>query len=247
MLQKLTVQIGFPWAVRAIALMVAGTMALAIATMRTRIGKNLPKRKLVDFSHIKDIPYMLCCMGFFVGFLGLYVFYYYINLYAVEVTKTPESLAFYLLAILNSGSFFGRLVPNYAAGIIGPLNVQIIFAALSSILAFSLLAVKSTTGLIVFTAFYGFVSGPFVSLPIPVITSISPDKSVWGTRLGMSFACIGFGVLIGGPSAGAILGDGENKNWTGMILWSGILLMCSSVILTGARFATHGPKFFVKA
>jgi hypothetical protein len=105
----------------------------------------------------------LSCLGFLVGFLGLYVYYYHINLYATEVTKTPPSLAFYLLAILNSGSFLGRLLPNYAAGAIGPLNVQFIFGVLSSILAFSLLAVKSTAGVILFTAFYGFVSGPFVS------------------------------------------------------------------------------------
>lgn len=40
----------------------------------------------------------------------------------------------------------------------------------------------------------------------PVITSISPDKRMLGTPLGMSIAFLGFGVFIGEPVAGLILG-----------------------------------------
>lgn len=245
MLKQLMPQIGFAWTVRVIAFMVLGTMLIATALMKMRMTNNTGKRKIVDFKHLKHIPYLLVCIGFFVGFLGLYVFYYYIQLYAINVAGTDTGLAFYLLAILNAGSFFGRLLPNYTAGIFGPLNVQIVFGALSGILSLCLLAIKTTPGVVAFTAIYGFISGPFVSLPIPVVASVSPDKSVLGTRLGMSFAFIGLGVLIGEPAAGAILGSQDN--WTGMIVWCGVMLIASSIILTGARYAKIGPVVKAKA
>ena len=227
--------------------MVLATMLIAFALMRMRVVSNSGKRKLFDFKHLRDMKYLLSCLGFFIGFLGLYVFYYYIEAYAVEVAHTESNLAFYLLAILNAGSLFGRLIPNYAAGAIGPLNVQIIFGLLSGILSFCLLAIKTTTGVVAFTCIYGFVSGPFVSLPIPVVTSVSEDKTALGTRLGMSFAFIGLGVLIGEPGAGAILGGGANKDWTGLIVWSGVMLCASSAILIGARYAKLGPALWAKA
>lgn len=246
MLQRLVPRIGFPWTVRIIAFMVLGCMIFAGAVMRVRIGKNPRKRKVLDLKHFKDIPYLLSCLSFFFSFLGLYVFYYYINLYATEVVGTSPSLASYLLAILNAGSFFGRLLPNYIAGRIGLLNVQIVLGVVSSALAFALLGIKSTAGVVAFTAVYGFVSAPYVSLPIPIVTSLSPDKSIWGTRLGMCFAIIGLGALIGSPAAGAILGNSPDRNWTGLIVWCGTMFMVSAVILTFVRVLKVGGKVLVK-
>lgn len=245
MLKELQPKIGFPWTVRVIAFMVLATQLAAFALMRMRIVPNTGKRKIVDLKHLKHGQYLLACIGFFVGFLGLYVFYYYIQLYAVQESHTPNDTAFYLLAILNAGSFFGRLAPNYIAGPMGPLNVQIICCLISGILSFCLLAIKTTKGVIGFTAIYGFFSGPFVTMPIPVTTSLSPDKTVLGTRLGMAFAFIGLGVLIGEPAAGAILGS--NENWNGVIIWCGVMLVAGSFILVGARYAKVGPKIWAKA
>jgi len=247
MLQRLKSQIGFPWTVRIIAFMVLASMLVVIAVMRVRIGDNPTKRKVLDPKHFKDKLYLLSCLSFFISFLGLYVFYYYINLYALEVVGTDPNIAFYLLAILNAGSFFGRLLPNYGAGYIGLLNMQIIFSLLSGALAFALIGIKTTAGVIGFTAAYGFVSAPYVSLPIPIVTSLSPDKSVWGTRLGMSFTIIGVGALIGSPAAGGILGTGPDRNWTGLVVWCGVMFIASAAVLASVRVMKVGFKVFVKA
>ena len=215
------------------------TMMFSMALMRLRIPATGKKRALVNLKYLNDIPYLLSCIGFLVGFLGLYVLYYYIQLYAIDVAGTDPNLAFYLLAILNAGSFFGRLLPNYAAGHFGPMNTQILFGIMTGILSFCLLAIKNTPGVVAFSALYGFISGPFVSLPIPVIAGVSPDKSVLGTRLGMSFAFIGFGVLLGEPVAGAILGS--KQNWVGVIVWCGVTLLASGVIIAAGRIVKTGP------
>ena len=215
------------------------TMMLAMALMRLRNPPTRKRRALVNLKDLKDIPYLLSCIGFLVGFLGLYVLYYYIQLYAIGVAGTEPSLAFYLLAILNAGSVFGRLFPNYAAGYFGSMNTQILFGTMTGILSFCLLAIKNKPGVIAFSALYGFVSGPFLSLPVPVIAGISPDKSVLGTRLGMSFTFIGFGVLIGEPIAGAILGS--KRNWVGLTVWCGVTLLASSAIILAGRVVKTGP------
>ena len=246
MLQRLMPRIGFPWAVRIIAFIVLATMTLSGAIMRVRIGKNPPKRKVFDLKHLQDIPYLLSCLSFFVSFLGLYVFYYYINLYATEVVGTSPDLASYLLAILNAGSFFGRLLPSYLAGHFGLLNVQIVLGIICSALAFVLMGIKSTAGVVVFTVIYGFVSAPYVSLPIPIVTSLSPDKTIWGTRLGMSFAVIGLGSLIGSPAAGAILGNRPDRDWTGLIVWCGVVFMVATVVITCVRILKVGFKLWVR-
>ncbi|OAA74049.1 Major facilitator superfamily domain, general substrate transporter [Cordyceps fumosorosea ARSEF 2679] len=245
MLQRLVGKVGFPWTVRIIGFMVLATMLFAAAVMRLRVGKSQQRRKEIDFGHVRDKFYLVACLSFFVNFLGLYVFYYYISLYATEVAGTDPHLAGYLLAILNAGSFFGRLLPSWLAGRWGLMNVQIVFGLISGALALALLGIRTTGGVVAFTAVYGFVSAPYVALPIPIVTSLSPDKGVWATRLGMSFAIIGLGALIGSPVAGAILGDGEDRNWTGLIVWCGVMFFTSAGILTILRTMKVGFKLFV--
>jgi predicted MFS family arabinose efflux permease len=178
-------------------------MVLASTFIKTRNPPPIQKRALFRLQDFKDVHYVICCLSFFVGYLGLYVFYYYIQLYAIDVAHTDSKLAFYLLTILNTGSSFGRLLPAYAAGVFGPMNVQIVFGVLTGILSFCLLAIKSTPGVIVFSALYGFISGPFASLPIVIINGVTSDKSLIATRFGITCAFIGLAVLIGEPVAGA--------------------------------------------
>ncbi|KAJ3494888.1 hypothetical protein NLG97_g3789 [Lecanicillium saksenae] len=242
------VAIGFPWTLRAMGFMVLTTMLFATSIMRVRTAQDPRKRKIIDLQHFKDKLYLTACLSFFVNFLGLYVFYYFIALYATEVAGTDPATADYLLPILNAGSFLGRLIPNWLAGRYGLMNTQIFFGIISAALSFALLGIKSSDGVIAFAVVYGFVSAPYVSLPIPIVTSISPDKSVWATRLGMSFAIIGLGALIGSPVAGAILGGGDkqNGNWTGLIVWCGSMFSASTIILATARTMKVGFKFWVR-
>ena len=121
MLIKLNSQIGFGWTVRIMGFIVLVTMLMALALTRLRSSSS-KKRTLINLNHFRDLPYLLICLGFLVGFLGLYVFYYYIQLYAIDQAGNDPELDFYLLPILNAGSFFGRILPNYAADKLGPTN-----------------------------------------------------------------------------------------------------------------------------
>ena len=145
-----------------------------------------------------------------------------------------ESMAFYLLPILNAASTFGRLVPNFLADYWGPFNVLIITASVTTLLAFFWIAIDSSAGIIVLAALYGFFSGGFISLPPVVITILTRDLRDLGTRLGMFFAVISMGLLIGTPIGGALLGSTDSI--TPLQAFSGACLACSFAAISSVRF-----------
>ncbi|KAI9757034.1 MAG: hypothetical protein M4579_003603 [Chaenotheca gracillima] len=239
---KLQPQIGFPWATRVIGFIALGTLTIPLVGMRMRV-KPSSQRKLVDLTAWKEPPFTLFTIGEFFGFLGLYVPFFYVQIYAIENNIMSEDLAFYLVSILNAASIFGRIIPNFAADKTGPINMLIPCSLIASILAFAWIGIKSSAGLIVFCALYGFFSGTFVSLPPTVTYTLSPSLGVVGARLGMVFLPSSIGLLIGTPIAGAILKSG----WPGLQAFCGVAVGISGLCIVAARIAKAGPKLLAKA
>ena len=179
------------------------------------------------------------CFGMLFGFMGIYIFFVYVQLYALLECNMDRNLALYLLAIVNAGSVFGRIIPSYFADKIGPLNIFIPFAFITALLTFSWIAIKDPAGLVVFCVLYGFFSGTFVSLPGPMGVSLSPNMKTIGRRLGVSVAFSGTGLLIGNPIAGLITRNG--RNWTGLQIWAGVLVVVSGCFVLAARVLKVGP------
>ena len=108
---RLLPRIGFAWTTRVLGFMFLVTMVVPIVCMRARV---LPAktRSLLDLGAFLIPAYSLQIAGFFIGFMGLYMPFFYAQLYALQDKITNENLAFYLIAIMNSTSVFGRIVPN---------------------------------------------------------------------------------------------------------------------------------------
>lgn len=241
MFSQLEPRIGFGWATRVIAFVILGTSLIPVMAMKSR-SKPQPIRNhsLLDREAFRDAPYLLLNLGLFFGFMGLYIIFYYIELFALEKTDSTTTLSKYLLVIINGSSLSGRLIPGYYADKIGSVNVQASVALLSAILTFCLLVIKTAPSLIVFSVFYGFSAGAFMGLPAASIVTLSADKSKIGTRIGMTLAFVGFGVLVSNPIAGAILGT--DQNWVGLIVWCGALLIASASSMIAARILKVGPR-----
>lgn len=92
--------------------------------MKQRI-KPAHARSLVDVTAFRDVPYITFTLGAMLGFIGLYVGFFYVSFFGQSTGITDESLSFYLIPILNAASVFGRTLPNIIADKIGPLNVII--------------------------------------------------------------------------------------------------------------------------
>ncbi|KAI9725894.1 MAG: hypothetical protein M1834_009457 [Cirrosporium novae-zelandiae] len=231
--RELQPKIGFAWTVRVTGFILLATLLVSNAVMKVRV---LPagRRKIVDWSAFKELPYTLFNLGSFLSFMGLYTPFYYIQLFAIDqhITSSGSGLAFYLLAIINAASTFGRIIPNFLADKTGPFNMMVPCALISSILILCLLSITKLGPLLAFCVLYGFFSGSFVSLMPSILVLLSPNPSLVGTRMGMSFSMVAIGLLIGTPIAGAILNDhGFGAVW----IYGGIFTAAGSGVVFLAR------------
>lgn len=235
--RQLLPRIGFAWTTRTIGFIILGTLLLPNLCMRMRV---LPatSRSLHDLPFFKVPSYTLLVVGFFIGFMGLYMPFFYAQVYALTEHITDANMSFYLLSILNSASIVGRILPNYIADHLGPFNVVVPCAAISALLCFCLMTATSAPRIIALLAFYGFVSGSFVSLPPTMIVHLSAkERGKIGTRMGQMFAVVSVGLLVGTPIGGAIL---DRHGFDSVWIYGGVMLLGSTVLLGAARVAFRG-------
>ena len=223
--------------------MQVGALVLPIACMKQRIPST-SFRRLLDWKLLKDKSFLLLMIGMLFGYMGIYISFFYIQIYALAKTNTSANLASYLLTITNAGSLFGRILPGYLAdGYTGPMNMHISFSIAAAVLAFCWIAIRNTPGLVVFSVLYGFFSGTFVALGGPIVFSLTKDPSTIGTRLGMLTGMCGIGLLVGNPIAGAILDHGS---WVGLQTWAGCLILAAAIMISWARITRYGSILCIK-
>ena len=237
-------KVGFAWTTRIIAFIALGTLLICIAVMKRRVTPP-SRRRLIDLGAWKELPFNLFALGGFLGFMGLYVPFFFINSFAIGKTAASRELAFYFVSILNASSTVGRILPSFFADRVGPLNVLIPCTFITGILAFSWIAVHDVSGLVIFAVFYGFFSGTFVSLPPSAIATLSPDLKSVGTRMGMAFCVAGFGLLTGTPIGGALL-DLKDMNFLRAQIFCGVTVVVGAVALLSARIAKVGTSLTTK-
>lgn len=242
LIRDLSSRVGFAWMVR-----IAGFLALfgLLVSCLVMTVRTLPanRRKLIDWSSFRDIPYLLFNIGMFLCYLGLYTPYYYVQSIASQNNMVATNLVFYLLPIINACSTIGRLVPGYVSQFVGSFNILVPCSAISGILILCLLAVQSQGPMIAFCALYGCFSGSFVSLSGPVLVCLSPHPGVIGTRMGMCFTILSIALLIGTPISGAILdSSGAKSTW----IYSGCLTLVGGMILVIARMVKVSWKVWMK-
>ncbi|KAH6650553.1 major facilitator superfamily domain-containing protein [Chaetomium tenue] len=238
---RLQPQVGFGWATRTIAFILLAMSAIPIVFMRTRVPPS-GKRSLIDRSAFRDVPYILFVVAGLFAFLTLYVTFFYLTLFAKSRNVVSDDFAPYLVTLLNTGSIFGRLIPNALADRYGSLNVLIVCIVASAVLAFGWLGIHDIGGSVVYALLYGAFSGAVVSLTPSVIVGLAPDMGRLGARMGLSFVISGIAILIGTPIAGAILGSNDNSQWLGTILYSAFGLIVATAFYCASRFAVYRRK-----
>ncbi|CEJ93682.1 Putative Monocarboxylate permease homologue, mch4 [[Torrubiella] hemipterigena] len=244
-LYQLIDKVGFPWAVRSLGFIALATFILPVAVMKMRIRAPKP-RAMVDWSAFVDVPFMVFTLGMLIVFIGNAVLIFYISFYPQNRGFTDTSLSFYMAAIFNAASIFGRIVPNAISDCIGVFNTIAPVTLVLGITVLCMLAVQNETGIIVEAIVTGFFSGVVVALPPVCFRMLTDNKAMIGTRIGQGFAIAGLGLLIGGPSSGAILGSAEPLNWNGLWAYGGVAGCIGGLILVAVRVIKAGVSMSVK-
>ncbi|KAJ7814203.1 MFS general substrate transporter [Mycena olivaceomarginata] len=227
--------LGFPWAVRFIGFINVFLLGIANLIMKPRPPTRKPEP--VDLTQIRrDSAYWITNLGLFFGFLGVFVPYFYLQLFSFSQGINASFLT-WTIPILNAGALPGRVMPNFLADRYGTLNVLLPSGFLSGAIMWALLGIRSNAGVIVFALFYGFVSGAFLTLVSPSIAafSTSPTMNDIGLRMGISYSVIGLAILGGNPIAGALLTS--SYIWWRPLVFGCVALISGSACILYARQA----------
>jgi MFS family permease len=235
---------GFAWGVRYASFLDLGILIIANLLMRTRLPPRQHKLeigKMFRENLITDVPYLIFMAGAFLVFWGLFIPFFYLQLYAALHGISP-TLVTYSVSIMNGAAIFGRTLPNFLADRYGIFNVMVPSTFLTGALVFALMGAKTVPGVVMFGILYGFFSGGFMSLATPAAASFStnPDQSDLGLRVGVAAAMMGLACLTGNPIAGALLSP-PHYTWWRPLLFSTIVMVAGSALLFIAG-RTRQPK-----
>ncbi|KAL3491011.1 MFS monocarboxylate transporter [Aspergillus germanicus] len=212
---------GFAWATRVVALVCLISLVIASALVSSRLPTKPFSREniLPDFRILRERKFLLATLSIFFIEWGLFIPITYISSYALSHGLSTK-LSYQLLAILNAGSFFGRLLPGFLADSIGRFNTLIITVALCLICNACLWmpAGNNVAVLIVYCALFGFASGSNISLT-PVCIGQLCRTEHYGRYYATAYTVVSISTLTGVPIAGEILARCGGEYW-GLILFT---------------------------
>jgi predicted MFS family arabinose efflux permease len=145
---------------------------------------------------------------------------------------------------MNAASIFGRTLPNFVAQKWGNHNVIIPCTFLTGALVWAFMGATDIAGVIVFTIFYGFFSGGFITMCVPCCASYASNVSEIGTRNGLQAIIFAFAVLTGSPIAGALLSPPQFRWWrpltfASVVIMSGTFCMIIARAMLARRRGTN--------
>lgn len=240
MLTQITKLTSFANAIRVTAAVTAVLLLIANFAIKTRHSQTSHHQKLNFKNIFREKGYLICIVAAFCNGLGIFFPYFYLQLYAIKKGVNKE-LAFYVVAILNAGSFVGRLFTNIFTDRVGVYNMTIPSLILSSILAFSIFGLHSFASVSIFGALYGFWSGAYASLTPSLLAQLSAHADDPGTRMGLAFSIVGLSFLVGTPIEGALL-----KTPNGQYSWYKSIIFCGTMVICGASGMIVSRYFFVR-
>ncbi|KAG1745680.1 hypothetical protein EDB19DRAFT_456280 [Suillus lakei] len=117
-----------------------------------------------------------------------------------------------------------------------------------------MISLSQMSSVIVIGVTYGYASGIYIAVVVPLVTMLTPDLSELGVRMGICFAFTSLGALIrewfffslylplrtmfsGGPISGALLSS--QYKWLIPSLFSGIICLVGSLVLVVMRLIIY--------
>ncbi|GFF93409.1 hypothetical protein IFM47457_09523 [Aspergillus lentulus] len=226
MFRQLQPRIGFPWTVRSIGFINLFLGLMTILILCRKPGKKTRARSMIEWRAFTDLPFMLFSTSLTCVMLAYYIPLFYVPSYARTQLHTTRSLSFYMVAIINGASAFGRVVPYLLSAYIPPIAILWLGVAGSALAMFTWIAATNLPGFIVWACYWGFLSGVLVTAPTAIIghPALCPDPNYLGTRMGMMWGISSFGSLVGTPIAGALV-DLSQANFLKAQVFAGCLMV----------------------
>lgn len=129
----------------------------------------------------------------------------------------------------------GRLLPMWLADkFSSPLEVMVPVNCLCGILAFVLLATRSSASIYVFAVLYGLFGAGLIGLFPACLSNFSTNLDTTGSQIGWGFTIASFAVLIGPPISGLLVNEAEHEYWRAQI-FAACCLVAGCIGLVGVK------------
>lgn len=238
-LQQLITKIGFPWAVRTIALCTIPCLATSCLTVKTWLppSRDLSLRSAVDFRGFRSLNYTLAAIGSFMVFLVIFIPFFFINTYGYAHGVRPE-ISGYLVTIINAFTIPARIIPGLLADSFGVLPVLVPSILMTGVLVLGMWTFSTgAAAIFTFACLYGLLSGSFTVLLPSYIAQIVPRES-FGARLGSIYMAAAVANLIGPTVAGSFFADSSaisQAEFNRLIIFTGLSMLGGGVFFGAAH------------
>lgn len=166
--------IGFAWGQRICGFLTLFLLLVACVTIRPTPLRR--KGSFVIPDAFKKPAFTLQVAALFLVVLGLWTPYFYLAQYGLE-HGMASGLTSYLFALLNAGSFIGRVLGGQLAVPLGQFNI-ITFACFgSALLLYCWLEIVSSAGLLVLSLLFGGTSGIIIALMMSTVAHVADHPS----------------------------------------------------------------------
>ncbi|KAF3403517.1 putative transporter MCH4 [Penicillium rolfsii] len=236
MFNRMISTVKFEWTVRAMGLVLAFSICIALAVFRPypQPRSRRPWLKLVDWQMFREAASVSLLLGVLLTSITIYIPPFYIQTYASSNHVANDALVLAILPVFTACNVVGCICLNTVAKRVGPFNVLAFSVLVSGCLVFTLFDLQNKGTLVAYSILGGFFSASIYSLPPACYVKLAPAPEVVGSRMGMGYAAMMIGGLVGPPIAGALLDRyGFDAVWviSGAGSIAGALLMILSRVL----------------
>ncbi|KAG1779501.1 MFS general substrate transporter [Suillus placidus] len=233
--QSLIPLIGFKWTVRVFGFILIATLGIGNIFLKRRLPPVDVRGGLFNLKVFRNTAYSIFCISGIMVFLGLYTVLTYMSVRAVAI-GVSKNFSFYILAIANASSTFGRVSAGLMGDKVGPFNTMAAFTAVAGMMTFAWPFTKNEIQFIVISSIYGFSTGAYVSLFTVAAVAMGKIEDA-GRRVGMFMSLAALGAIAGPPISGAISTAG---GFVEAGYYAGGIIMCGVVLLLLARYLHLG-------
>ena len=242
--EQLIGKLGWAWMVRVMGFVMLGSYLIAFPLLlwgASNMGDIAvgTKRKLIDPTAFRDLPFWAYTMSNVLIFMGYMVPFIFFASYGQIELGMSRSFSLYIIMFAQASSVVGRLVAAYTASKIGVMIPWIACALTSGILCIGWIGVDAPGSFVAYAVLYGMFSGALIPLPPSIFPVVCPDKRVLGARLGMAQGIGSIASLIGSPIAAALSEvntHGGKLNYLGLQLFTGLIMLLGGINLVALYF-----------
>ncbi|KAI1879276.1 hypothetical protein JX265_002230 [Neoarthrinium moseri] len=228
---------GFPWTMRVMGFIMLATYVPCLILFKPR----LPPRKTgpwIDTSAFTELPFVFFTFSMFFNFWGLYFAFFYLGTFARDQIGVTEPIN--LVMILNGVGIIGRILPTLIADRwTGLINIVIPLSFSASILVYCWAAISSEPGLYAFAVIYGLIAAALQALLPATCTTMTPEPSKTGTRVGMILGFVSLANVTGPALCGALI-QRQSGSYLGAQAFSASSILLGAFMAVAARVAKTG-------